>query len=86
MEKFRLSNKSTQTGNDVDYKKEMEIHFGEASGGIIDKLNSFTRYVSRQNLSTFLAKHEIFKRIIEVHGSIIECGVFNGSGLMTWDN
>jgi hypothetical protein len=84
MGKFSLTNMSTQTGNDINFKNAMEIHFNESSGEIIDKLGSFTRYVSRQNLSTFLAKHEIFKKVLEIHGSVIECGVFNGSGLMTW--
>ena len=35
-------------------------------------------------MATFLAKSEIFKQIVDVHGHIIECGVFMGGGLMTW--
>lgn len=27
---------------------------------------------------------KLFNQILEVHGSIVECGVFHGGGLMTW--
>ncbi|MCL6590488.1 MAG: TylF/MycF family methyltransferase [Firmicutes bacterium] len=48
------------------------------------KLENFPKYVRRQNLTRFLAQYEIFKRILPVKGSIIECGVFRGGGLMAW--
>lgn len=84
MEQFGLQSASTQTNNDNLYRQQIGEHFNNASGEVLDKLSSFTRFVSRQNLSTFLAKNEIFKKIINIHGNIIECGVFKGTGLMTW--
>ncbi len=48
------------------------------------KLENFPKYVRRQNLTRFLALYEIFKRVLAVKGSIIECGVNQGFGLMTW--
>src|SRR5688572_23322888 len=48
------------------------------------KLENFPKYVRRQNLTRFLALYEIFKRVLNVKGSIIECGVNHGFGLMTW--
>lgn len=48
------------------------------------KMENFPKYVRRQNLTRFLALYEIFKRIVTVKGSIIECGVNHGFGLMTW--
>ena len=48
------------------------------------KLEAFPKYVKRQNLTRFLAQYEIFRRILDVKGSIVECGVFRGSGLMAW--
>jgi hypothetical protein len=48
------------------------------------KLESFPRYVRRQHLTRFLALYEIFKQVQEVKGSIVECGVWRGFGLMTW--
>lgn len=48
------------------------------------KIENFPKYVRRQNLTRFLALYEIFKRVQDVKGSIIECGVFHGFGTMTW--
>lgn len=48
------------------------------------KLENFTKYVRRQHLKRFLALYEIFKLALLVKGSIVECGVFRGFGLMSW--
>ena len=48
------------------------------------KLENFPKYVRRQNLTRFLALYEIYKRILSVKGSIVECGVFHGFGTMSW--
>jgi len=47
-------------------------------------MENFPKYVRRQNLTRFLALYEIFKRIVTVKGSIVECGVNRGFGVMTW--
>lgn len=48
------------------------------------KLENFPKYVRRQNITRFLALYEIFKRVVHVKGSIIECGVNHGFGIMSW--
>lgn len=48
------------------------------------KMENFPKYVRRQNLTRFLALYELYKRILPVKGSIVECGVFRGFGVMTW--
>jgi Macrocin-O-methyltransferase (TylF) len=48
------------------------------------KMENFPKYVRRQNLTRFLALYEIFKRVLPVKGSIVECGVNHGFGVMTW--
>lgn len=83
-EKFSLNNVTSQTSKDIRYKNEMETYFESASGSNIDKLNNFTRFASRQSLSLFLAKNEIYQHVLPVHGNIVECGVFMGGGLFTW--
>lgn len=49
-----------------------------------EKLEQFPKYVRRQNLTRFLALYEIFKKVVDVKGSIVECGVHQGFGVMTW--
>src|SRR5258708_34440464 len=46
------------------------------------KIESVPKYIKRQNLTRLLAQYEIFKRTLPVKGSIVECGVFRGAGLM----
>jgi len=48
------------------------------------KMENFPKYVRRQNLTRFLALYEIFKRVLPVKGSVVECGVNHGFGIMTW--
>lgn len=48
------------------------------------KLENFPKYVRRQNLTRFLALYEIFKKVLPIKGSVVECGVFQGFGTMTW--
>lgn len=49
-----------------------------------NKLHNFMKYVRRQDLTKMLARYEIFKKVLHVKGSVIECGVFRGAGLMSW--
>ena len=48
------------------------------------KLDNFTKYIRRQKLTRLLSLYEIFKKILLVKGSIVECGVYHGFGLMAW--
>ena len=48
------------------------------------KLANFTKYVRRQHLVRFLVQYEIFKKQLRIKGSIVECGVHHGGGVMAW--
>jgi hypothetical protein len=49
-----------------------------------DKLQSFPKYIRRQEISYFVANYELFKLILNVKGSIFYFGVYEGGGLMTY--
>ena len=74
------------------YKTPGELAVGPALARLFDecsdpteaKLESFPKYVRRQHLKRFLAMYELFKLALPVKGSIVECGVFRGFGLMSW--
>ncbi|GBD04373.1 hypothetical protein HRbin19_01686 [bacterium HR19] len=82
--KFIMSHPKNLTKNDIEFSEGMQEYFKNSLGTVMDKLRNFPKYVPRQSLALFLAKHEIFKKILNVHGHIIEAGVFLGGGLMTW--
>ena len=48
------------------------------------KLNNFTKFIRRQQVAKFLARYEVFQRQIGIKGSIIECGVDEGFGVMAF--
>ena len=62
----------------------MEDVFTNSSESLKDKIDAFPKFASRQAMSKFLVRYEIFKQILEVNGSIIECGVLHGAGLFTF--
>jgi Macrocin-O-methyltransferase (TylF) len=73
-----------QTERDLQYYREMSEYFDCSLGVTIDKLRNFTKFVPRAEISRFIVKNALFQRILNIHGYIIECGVFLGGGIMTW--
>ena len=67
-----------------EFQKELENYFEDGKDSTYDKLSNFPKFAPRQDITRFLAKYEIYKKILEVDGSIIECGVKFGGGLMTF--
>jgi hypothetical protein len=76
----------TQATGDYTYREALENYFRESPGTFTEKMENFTKYVPRQNVARFLARYEIFKQIVDVQGSIVECGVLFGGGLMSFAN
>jgi len=76
--------KKNQSRNDLD-QFEAIAHFFEEDGiDLIEKIDAFPKYASRQSIAKFLTKYEIFKQILYQNGSIVECGVLHGAGLLAW--
>lgn len=48
------------------------------------KLDNFEKYVNGTKLARFIARYELFKKVMNVSGSIVECGVHYGGGLFAW--
>ena len=81
---FSMEYAAHQSERKAQYEKELAAFFDNSMGTTLDKLNNFTKFVTKQSLCRFLAKNEIFQHIKHVHGHMIECGVFLGGGLSTW--
>ena len=77
MKKFRTPAEQ-QVGPNI------ERIFNACPDSVEIKLENFPKYVRRQHLKRFLALYELFKLVLPVKGSIVECGVFRGFGLMSW--
>lgn len=74
------------------FRTESETRVGKQIADIFEacpddteiRLENFPKYARRQYLKRFLAMYEVFKHALPVKGSVVECGVFKGFGLMTW--
>ena len=77
MKKFR-------TAAEQKVGKNIEHIFNACPDPIEIKLENFPKYVRRQHLKRFLAMYEVFKLALPVKGSVVECGVFKGFGVMSW--
>jgi hypothetical protein len=51
---------------------------------MVDILNNFSVYTPRQTVARFLNRYEMFKKILKVHGSVMEFGVYKGAGAFSW--
>ena len=76
--------KPLRTPEEQRVGRELEAIFVDSADPVEVRLENFPKYVRRQHLTRFLAHYEIFKRVVPVKGSIVECGVNRGFGLMAW--
>lgn len=76
--------KSFKTKQEQIAGKNIENIFNNCADSIETKLENFTKYVRRVPLKRFLAMYEIFKKVLPVKGSVIDCGVNYGFSLMAW--
>jgi hypothetical protein len=76
--------KSFRTAAEERIGQDIGKIFANSPDSVEIKLENFPKYVRRQHLKRFLAMYEIFKMIMKVKGSIVECGVFRGFSLMAW--
>jgi len=75
---------SNQSAADLEQFQMVEKVWDDAAGTVQERLDAFPKFVTRQALGKFMARYEIFKRVLGVNGSIVECGVLYGGGLFTW--
>lgn len=76
--------KSLRTEAEHETLAGLATAFETSPSSLDTKLANFPRYVRRQDLKRFLVRYELFKEVLTVKGSIIECGVNEGFGLMSW--
>ncbi len=77
---------------EANFRRNSEKEAAEEYANIFDKsadttaskLQNFIKYVRRQDVTKLLARYEIFKKVLHTKGSVVECGVFKGAGLMSW--
>ncbi len=82
MAKFIDSKNHTEA--DLQSFELAEALFNISDDPLSDKIDSFSRFASRKSLARFLVRYELMKKIINVNGSVLDCGVLSGQGLFTF--
>jgi hypothetical protein len=77
---------SYATERDADYRAAREEYLSSFVKSISASLiaDNFAKYARRQEITRFLARHELFQKISGIQGCIVECGVYSGQGVMSW--
>ena len=76
--------KERNSSENAAFYEGLSDFFQNDDASALLKLRSFALYSPRQTISDFLVRYELFKMIADVPGAIMEFGVYNGQGLMSW--
>ena len=83
---INMSLRKNYTAGEQEFFGELDSYWTGSGGTTVDKLTSFARFVPRQALATLLARERMFQKILNVHGHIVECGVYRGGGYLSWSH
>lgn len=80
----KTMSRKTNRPADFNFLVELEKYYQESEDNFPEKMAAFPKYVSRQRLTDFLSLYEVFKKVLHLPGSVVDCGVYKGRTLMTW--
>ena len=71
---------------DQNYWKQIEAIAAKRNYTLEDVLRQWPAYVMRRDVPRFLSHYELFKKVIDLPGCILDLGVWKGTSLFTWSN
>ena len=71
------SDKKNYLRSEQEFFGQVEGYFTHSSASFTEKMHAFTRFVPRQSLSHFIARNEIFKEVLPLHGSVFDFGIYH---------
>ncbi|WP_051246327.1 hypothetical protein [Metapseudomonas resinovorans] len=78
------SNPRNYLDGEKRYFAEVGDYFEQSSGTFTEKAHAMARFMPRQSFSYMLARVEIYKRILSLHGSVLDFGIHRGASFFTW--
>jgi hypothetical protein len=79
-----MSDPSERYSREREQRVALERLLEKSSLTEFEKFRNFPVYTPRFNLARFLSHYELFKRVCELPGVIVDLGVYRGASLMTW--
>ncbi len=77
-------NANTRTEKENAYQEERELVMSIDELSNVEQVDNFPIYISRQAYAKYIARQKLFEMVLDVQGSVVECGVLYGGGLMQW--
>lgn len=74
----------TRTAQEMTFLERLASVEKSSEQTFVEKVCAFPMWAPRQAVARFLAQHEVFRQILNVHGSIVEGGVAFGAGVGAW--
>lgn len=74
----------TRTNQERGFLERLEEVAQQSQTSFVEKITNAAIWMPRQNLARLIVQWEIFKRVLNVQGSIVECGVCFGGGFGAW--
>lgn len=71
---------------DDEIESRLNRHFAKFAVTPDEIWKNFPIYARRLYLKRFLAHYELFQKVVDLPGDIVELGVFRGASLMSWAN
>src|SRR5581483_11997157 len=89
--RVRSISRMTAGAMQIDYRAKDAQHWDEleaivAAQGLTvrDIVRYFPAYFRRRELPRFLNHYDLFKKVLDLPGSIVEVGVYRGASFFTW--
>ena len=79
-----MSDMSSRHEPERRQRETLERLFEQTGLSVFELFRNFPVFVPRFNLARFLAHNELFRRIAEVPGVIVDLGVYRGASTFTW--
>ncbi|MBF0137022.1 MAG: class I SAM-dependent methyltransferase [Magnetococcales bacterium] len=84
MESPLLKEPQHQSRENSEFVSAISEYWFHSPGSVIAKLQNFPKFVSREDITKFLARSEIYLKQLSIQGSIVDLGIYRGGSLMTW--
>lgn len=79
-----MSDISTRHEPERQQRELLEKIFATTGLTVFELFRNFPVFTPRYNLARFLIHYELFKKVVEVPGVIIDLGVYRGASTFTW--
>lgn len=79
-----MSDMSTRHEPERRQKEDLERLYEVTGLSEFEKFRNFPVFTPRFNLARFLTHYELFKKVVDLPGVIVDLGVFRGASTFTW--